>query len=433
MGLRWKLFLPAALTGLLLITCLAFGWMPGTRAELALAAAGGVLLMLGAAAAAFHLFLWRPLGTLLQTGKQGPANSRVPSSPLATMDEIGQLKDAFAQLQGRVQTLQQALDLTTERRSQIEVALRSSEERYALAMRTADDGMWEWNLQTGDFRLSQRWKSMLGFDEDELPDTMQAWRQRMHPDDLPVVEAAMTQHLEGSTPRYQQQIRLLHKDGRYRSVDSLASAIRHANGKPGRLVGLDTDVTRIRRVEDILKHVVEGTSGTCGDDFFRALVRHFAGALDVPCAFVTECTGWPPRRVHTLAFWFVNGFRENFEYELAGTPCEAVFNEGLPTFHPEGLGQQFPREKDFESYYGVPILNSERRVIGHMAFLDTRKMREEEVLIGYVYQIFTARAAAEIERKTVLDRLTRSGVPRNVGEPAPNPDSAAGSIATGPH
>lgn len=255
----------------------------------------------------------------------------------------------------------------------------------------------------------------------------------MHPDDLSVVEAAIAQHLEGATPRYQQQIRLLHKDGHYRSVDSLASAIRHANGKPGRLVGLDTDVTRIRRVEDILKHIVEGTTGTCGDDFFRALVRHFAAALDVPCAFVTECTGWPPRRVHTLAFWFVNGFRDNFEYELAGTPCEAVFNEGLPTFHPEGPGRQFPREKDFESYYGVPILNSERRVIGHMAFLDTRKMHEEEVLIGYVYQIFTARAAAEIERKTVLDRLTRSGVPRNVGGPAPNSDSVAGSIATGPH
>jgi len=412
MGLRGKLLLPAALISFALIAYLALGWVPGagppgTRTGIALVAAAGLALLLGVLALAIDTFWRRPLAALLRSDA-APIAAPNDAASAGQRDEIGQLRETLAHLRGRVESLQSALESSAAQRRQNEIALRCSEERYALAMRSADDGLWEWNLQTNEFHLSQRWKAMLGFEEDELQDSMQAWKERLHPADLMAVENALAQHLEGRTPRYQQQCRLLHKDGRYRWVNSLGSAIRHANGKASRLVGLDTDVTRVKRVEDILRHVVEGTSGTCGDEFFRALVRHFAGALDVPCAFVTECTSWPARRVHTLAFWFMNEFQENIEYELAGTPCEAVFDHGLPVFHPEGLGKLFPRERDFESYYGLPIQDSQGKVVGHMAFLDNRKMKEEEVLMDYVYRIFTSRAAAEIERKAMLECLTRA-------------------------
>jgi len=109
-----------------------------------------------------------------------------------------------------------------------------------------------------------------------------------------------------------------------------------------------------------------------------------------------------------LAFWFKGNFRENIEYDLAGTPCEAVFERGAPVFYPEGIGAQFSQEHGFECYYGLPIQGSRGKVIGHMAFLNMRKMKEEEVLMDYVYRIFTARAAAEIKRKAVLEHLTRA-------------------------
>jgi hypothetical protein len=191
-------------------------------------------------------------------------------------------------------------------------------------------------------------------------------------------------------------------------VRSTGTVIRHASGKPSRLVALDTDVTRVKRMENVLRHIVEGTATTYGEDFFRTLVRHFAAALDVSCAFVTECKGWPARRVETLAFWVHGGFRENFEFDLAGTPCEAVFALECPAFHPSGVGKLFARDKAYESYYGIPIFNSDRQVIGHMAFFDEKEMKEEDIIMDSVYSIFTARAAAEIERKMAVDRLTRS-------------------------
>jgi len=419
MRLRGKLLLPPALISVVLIGYLLLGWVPGagppgTRTGIALVAAIGLALLLGVLALAIHVYLGRPLGALLRNCAASEA-TRDDGIGRGTPNEFHQIRQLVMDLRARAESSQSALALSVEQRQQQEIALRSSEERYALAMRSADDGLWEWNFQTNQFHLSQRWKAMLGFEENEIPDSLQAWKERVHPADLLAVEQALARHIEGASPRYQQQCRLLHKDGQYRWVNSLGSAIRHANGKALRLVGLDTDVTRIKRVEDILRHIVEGTAGTCGDEFFRALVRHFAAALDVPCAFVTECTGWPPRRVHTLAFWFKDDFRDNVEYDLAGTPCEAVFEHGAPVFYPEGIGNLFPREQGFECYYGLPIQDSRGQVIGHMAFLNIRKMKEEEVLMDYVYRIFTARAAAEIERKAVLEHLTRAQAASGAG------------------
>lgn len=407
MTLKRKLLLPIALCGLLVIAYIAIGWIPGSgpagmRIGMVVTAALGMVLVLAVASTAIDTHLRRPLAAIVHAGPRGD------ESTADTPDEVAQVGRALDALRTRADDLERALKLAADERRQVEVALRTSEERYAIAMRTSDDGLWEWNLQTQNFMLSPRWKSMLGYDDDELASTRQAWLQCVHPADLPSVEAALQRHLEGATPRYEHQLRLLHKDGRYRWVSSIGSAIRHASGRASRFVALDTDITRVRRIENILQHIVQGTAGTSGDDFFRTLVRHFAAALDVSCAFVTECTGWPPKTVHTLAFWVQDDFRENFEFELAGTPCEAVFSLKLPAFHPRGVGKLFPRDKRFESYYGLPIFNSAHQVIGHMAFFDDKEMKEEDVLMDSVYSIFTARAAVEIERKAGLDRITQT-------------------------
>lgn len=313
---------------------------------------------------------------------------------------------AIASLKGRIEAQQADLERALERCRQAEAALRASEERFALAMRSASDGMWEWDLQNEEVVLSPRWKSMLGFADEELPSRLDAWRGRLHAEDRPRVAAALEAHLGGATPWYEQQVRLLHKDGRYRWLLSRGSALRHANGKAYRMVGLDTDITRVKRVETILDQMVEGTWGAHGEAFFRALVRHFAAALELPCAFVTECADRPPTRVRMLAFWSGDGFRDNAEYDLPGTPCADVIKEGRTCFYPSRLGHAFPREAEFESYLGIPIFSSEGQVIGHLAFLDTKEMRED-VMVDSVFRIFAARAGAELERQWALARVGR--------------------------
>ena len=165
------------------------------------------------------------------------------------------------------------------------------------------------------------------------------------------------------------------------------------------MVGVDTDVTALRRLQTVLDALADGTAQAHGAAFFPALVRNFARALGVDRAFIAQCVDEPPTRVRTLARWSAaHGMIENIEFALAGTPCAAVVQDGQACFHPANLAAMFPREQGFEAYLGMPIVGSDGRVLGHLAFFDTRP-RGDELRAEPIYRIFLARAAAELERR----------------------------------
>lgn len=324
---------------------------------------------------------------------------------------FGQARSRERELAARVAQLGQALtaqrsahERSEASRERAEAELRAAEQRYLLAVRGSQDGLWEWELASDAVQLSPRWKSMLGFETHEIADKLAAWRERIHPDDRAGFEHAVQRHLDGATPHLDLELRLLHKDGGVRHVLVRGVAIRRESGAPYRVVGLDTDVTALRRVQAVLDAVADGTAGTSGQDFFTALAEHFARALEVDCAFVTECADAPATRVRTLGYWSArSGARESFEFDLGGTPCEEVVQQGRTCFHREGVARMFPREAGFESYLGMPITGSDGSVLGHLAFFDTRP-RSDDMLMDRVYRIFIARAAAEIERRHALAR-----------------------------
>jgi PAS domain S-box-containing protein len=398
MSLRWQLLWPPALCAVALVALLG---VSGAAAGAALAlAAGGLLVLLAAAALAIERHAIRPLARLREAAREGrPVIHRVAG-------EIAALDREIQVLHGLVERKKAELAKAREQGRRAHTTLQHSEERFLLAVRGAKDGLWEWDLQSGAVHFSPRWKAMLGFAEEEFPNRKEAWLAHMHPDDAAAVEAALRQHVDGASSHFERQLRMRHKDGHYRWLLSRGAALRHASGKPYRMVGLDTVFTREKRVENIVELIAEGTAGAHGEIFFRALVRHFAAALVVACAFVTECVDHPTTRVRTLAYWKAQDFRDNIEFELAGTPCEAVVQGGKTCFLPSGVGRSFPRDAAYESYIGVPIFGSDDAVIGHLAFFDTRAMTEE-VLVEPIFRIFCARAGAELERRNALERLAR--------------------------
>ncbi|MDR1728560.1 MAG: EAL domain-containing protein [Acidobacteriota bacterium] len=134
-------------------------------------------------------------------------------------------------------------------RKHTEDALRKSEERYALAMRAANDGLWDWDLQSGAIYFSPRWKSMVGEEEDALGDSPEEWFGRIHPDDVERVRADIQAHIDGQTPHYEDEYRVLHKDGTYLWMLGRGLAIRDKNGKAYRMAGSQTDITRGKVVD----------------------------------------------------------------------------------------------------------------------------------------------------------------------------------------
>ncbi|MGH7871386.1 MAG: PAS domain-containing protein, partial [Candidatus Binatia bacterium] len=104
------------------------------------------------------------------------------------------------------------------------------------------------------------------------------------------------------------------------------------------------DITGRKRVEETLRNITEGTARSAGDEFFRSLVKHLSNALQAHSCFVAECIDETKKRVRMLAFWVGEGFAENVEFPLAGTPCESVIQGNLCSY-PERLQVLFPEDK----------------------------------------------------------------------------------------
>jgi diguanylate cyclase (GGDEF)-like protein/PAS domain S-box-containing protein len=128
-------------------------------------------------------------------------------------------------------------------RQQAEAALRVSEERYALAVRGANDGLWDWDLRTNAIYLSPRWKAMLGWGESEVADDPAEWFDRVHPDEVERVKSELAAHLSGKAGHFETEHRMLHRDGTYRWMRSRGLAVRDATGCAYRMAGSQTDIT----------------------------------------------------------------------------------------------------------------------------------------------------------------------------------------------
>ncbi len=184
--------------------------------------------------------LQRQLSPMLDAAKllSGMADPGQPLKPLpiSRMDETGELISGFNRLLG----------ILEER----EKALKESESLWRFAVEGSGDGVWDWNIQTDEAKYSRRWKEMLGYSDHEILPKNQEWLERIHPDDRSKVAQTMQDYLDGRTDIYLVEYRLKCKDGGYLWIMSRGMVVSHsADGRPLRMVGTHTDMTRLRKLE----------------------------------------------------------------------------------------------------------------------------------------------------------------------------------------
>jgi diguanylate cyclase (GGDEF)-like protein/PAS domain S-box-containing protein len=199
------------------------GWRGAVRGALFTLALGVALCL--AALAAMNADLYIPIVAPLL------------ASALACSVSLGylQLSDA-KQLMRTVQDLQRA------------------EERYALAVRGANDGLWDWDITTDRMYFSPRWKEILGYSGTEIGDGSQEWFSRIHPSDLEHVKEELALHLKDPTHHFESEHRVQHKDGNYRWVLSRGMAIGDRDAAPHRMSGSLSDISERKAAEQKLQH-----------------------------------------------------------------------------------------------------------------------------------------------------------------------------------
>jgi len=138
-----------------------------------------------------------------------------------------------------------------------EEALRKSEERYALAMDGASEGLWDWDIVTGEVYLSRQIKQILDVEANDIETGDEAWQSRMHPDDIPGQREQMIAHLKGEAAQYECEYRLRDADGNYRWFSDRALALRDEDGRAYRMAGSIGEITERKRAEQALNEAKE--------------------------------------------------------------------------------------------------------------------------------------------------------------------------------
>ncbi len=142
------------------------------------------------------------------------------------------------------------MDLTE--RKAVEEALRQSEERWSLVLQANNDGIWDWNVATGEAWFSPRYFAMLGYGPGELPGTLDTWKQLCHPEDLPSALAQVQAYIEGHQPTYQLIFRMKHREGTWRWILARGVGRPGPEGRMVRIVGSHQDITMQREAEQAL-------------------------------------------------------------------------------------------------------------------------------------------------------------------------------------
>ena len=176
-------------------------------------------------------------------------------------------------------------------------------------------------------------------------------------------------------------------------------------------------------LDQALRLITEGTAAETGTSFYSALVKALASTLNTSGAWVTEYLP-ESERLRALAFQLNGEWISDYEYDVRGTPCEPVIRQAKLVHVPENVAELFPNDPDLKtfgavSYLGMPLLDADGAVLGHLAILDSKPLPVDSRLLSF-FRIFATRAAAEHrrlraetevrQREAKLDRLITSAM-----------------------
>ena len=160
--------------------------------------------------------------------------------------------------------------------------------------------------------------------------------------------------------------------------------------------------------QEAIQSIIKSTIGEIGESFFCTLVENLAKTLDTYGAWVTEY--YPEsRRLKALAFWLDGKFIRNFEYDITGTPCETTIDRAELVHIHDSVLELYPnsnltRQHRTVSYIGVPLLDHNKNILGHIAVLDKQPLPEDPGILA-IFKLFAVRASAELQRVKIESAL----------------------------
>lgn len=165
------------------------------------------------------------------------------------------------------------------------------EERLSLALQGANDGVWDWNIESQQIYLSPRWKEMLGYQDHELPNRLESLIEQIDPDKRDKCTKSFQKLMKGEIDSVEKELRMLHKNGEWRTILCRGKLVRDpVDFKPRRVVGTHTDITERKKAEERLRHLSKAVDHA-GE---AILISDKGGVIEYVNPAFTQLTGYQP-------------------------------------------------------------------------------------------------------------------------------------------
>ncbi len=285
-------------------------------------------------------------------------------------------------------------------RKQAQEALQRSESSLAEAQRIAHIGSWEVDFLTGELLWSEENYRIWEIDKSQFGATVEAFYETVYPEDREKVANAYNNAVNNKT-LYQIEHRLLFSDGRIKFIAERGEPFCDENGNVIRFVGTSMDITEQQHIKNTLEFVAQRGWKNSGESFLVVLAQYLAQLFGVDYVIIDKL-GSLPTEAETVALYVKGDIVPNMQYDLNGTPCNGVMN-GKLCCHSKDVQQLFPDdlllvEMQAESYVGLPLWNTNGEVIGLIAVMDTKPMKDV-AFIASILQLVATSVAAELERQ----------------------------------
>jgi PAS domain S-box-containing protein len=257
-------------------------------------------------------------------------------------------------------------------------------------------GGWELDVETGEKRWTDETFRICELPVGQLND--RGAPPYYHRDDCAKFHEARRQAIEHGKP-YELELRLFTAKGNRRWIQSTCTPT-IVDGKTVKLSGTFQDISQRKLLEEDILLLTQGFSAISGEMFFQHLVIHLARSLEADCVSVAMLPPGVTDRVRTIAVTEGTTVIENFEYHLAGTPCDHALKRDY-CIYPSSVQEAFPNDEmlvvmDIEAYAAVPLLDAKSETIGILSVLFKEPVKNPERL-EIILQTFAARASTEME------------------------------------
>ncbi|KOP25322.1 histidine kinase [Hapalosiphon sp. MRB220] len=302
--------------------------------------------------------------------------------------------------------------VTAIERQRVENALKESEQRWHLALRGNNDGIWDWNVKTNEVFYSTRWKEMLGYEEQEISNHLDEWSSRVHPDDIGWVRQLIQDHFEQNTPFYISEYRILCKDGTYKWILDRGQALWDEEGNVVRMAGSHSDITERKLAEENLRQ---------SEERFQFLARATTDVVwdwDLLTDYVwwnnniQTLFGYLPEQIENTANWWYECIHPNDRYRIIAGVHAAIkskqqaWSDEYRFRRSDGsYAYIFDRGYIVHDRTGNPV-----RLIGAMMDISDRKLAQEELQRQNMRSRLFADVTLKIRQSLQIDEILQTTV-----------------------